>query len=181
MNNQKAKLYIGIISLLVIGLVALMYSGFGLREWFDATYPDFKKTNLPFINAVLNSLVFILLLSAFRAIKQKNIPAHRRMIYTAAFLSTLFLLNYVFYHMISDSTSYGGEGFMRIFYFMILLSHVVLAVVSFPFILYTAFLGHTMQVDAHRALAKRVWPVWVYVALTGVIVYIMISPYYPVG
>jgi len=178
MNNNKAKQIIGVLTIVVMGLVFLMYSGFGVRDWFDSNFPNFDKSILPFINALFNSLVFICLLSAFRAIKAKNILIHRRFIYMACFLSTLFLLNYVFYHMISVTTRYGGEGFIRGVYFFILATHVLLAALSFPFIVYTAFLGQTMQVDSHRKLAKYVFPVWLYVALTAVIVYFMISPYY---
>lgn len=177
--NQRAKQVIGLLTIVVMGLVFLMYSGFGVKEWFDSSFPGFDKSRLPFINAMLNSLVFICLLSAFRAIKKKNITVHRRFIYTACTLSTLFLLNYVFYHMISETTKYGGEGFLKLIYLFILLTHVVLAALSFPFIVYTAFLGQTMQVDAHRKLAKFVFPIWLYVAFTGVVVYLMISPYYP--
>ena len=177
--NQKAKKVIGLLTAVVMGLVFLMYSGFGVKEWFDASFPGFDKSRLPFLNALFNSLVFICLLSAFRAIKNKNIQVHRRFIYVACTLSTLFLLNYVFYHMISETTKYGGDGFMRGLYFIILVTHVFLAAVSFPFIVYTAFLGQTMQVESHRKLAKYVFPVWLYVASTGVIVYLMISPYYP--
>jgi putative membrane protein len=178
MSNSKAKQFIAVLTLVVMGLVFLMYSGFGVRTWFDSQFPVFDKSILPFINALFNSLVFICLLSAFRAIKSKNIAVHRRFIYIACILSSLFLLNYVFYHMISETTKYGGEGFMRGLYFVILSTHVILAAVSFPFIVYTAFLGQTMQVESHRKLAKYVFPVWLYVALTGVIVYLMISPYY---
>ena len=176
--NQKAKKIIGLLTAVVMGLVFLMYSGFGVKEWFDASFPGFDKSRLPFLNALLNSLVFICLLSAFRAIKNKNIQIHRRFIYLACILSTLFLLNYVFYHMISETTKFGGTGFVKLIYLIILLTHVVLAAVSFPFIVYTAFLGQTMQVESHRKLAKFVFPVWLYVAFTGVIVYLMISPYY---
>ena len=177
-QNRNAKLFIGILSIVVIGLVGLMYSGFGFREYFDASYPTFDKKELPFFNAVFNSLVFISLIYAYRAIRQKKVEAHRRMIYLAGFLSTLFLLNYVFYHMISESTKFGGEGLLKGIYLILLLTHVLLAIVSFPFILYTAFLGHTMQVENHRKMTRYVFPVWLYVAFSGVMVYIMISPYY---
>lgn len=177
-SNRSAKWIITVLSILVIGLVALMYSGFGLRETFDSHYPNFDKSILPLCNALLNSFVFISLLLAYRAIRKTNIKVHRRFIFSAAILSTLFLLNYVFYHMISDSTKYGGDGILRFIYFVILLTHVLLAIISFPFILYTAFLGHTMQVSSHRKLARFVFPVWLYVALTGVLVYLLISPYY---
>ncbi|MBL7789293.1 MAG: DUF420 domain-containing protein [Chitinophagales bacterium] len=176
--NQRAKQLIGLLTAVVMGLVFLMYSGFGVKEWFDASFPDFDKSRLPFLNALFNSLVFICLLSAFRAIKNKNIQVHRRFIYIACVLSTLFLLNYVFYHMISESTKYGGEGILKGIYLFILVTHVILAALSFPFIVYTAFLGQTMQVESHRKLAKFVFPVWLYVAFTGVVVYFMISPYY---
>lgn len=176
--NNRAKKIIGLLTAIVMGLVFLMYSGFGVKEWFDASFPDFDKSRLPFLNALFNSLVFICLLSAFRAIKNKNILVHRRFIYLACIFSTLFLLNYVFYHMISTHTVYGGDGILKWVYFFILATHVFLAAVSFPFIVYTAFLGQTMQVEAHRRLARYVFPVWLYVALTGVLVYMMISPYY---
>lgn len=176
--NQRAKQVIGLLTAVVMGLVFLMYSGFGVKEWFDASFPDFDKSRLPFLNALFNSLVFICLLSAFRAIKNKNIQVHRRFIYIACVLSTLFLLNYVFYHMISESTKYGGEGILKGIYLFILVTHIILAALSFPFIVYTAFLGQTMQVESHRKLAKYVFPVWLYVAFTGVVVYFMISPYY---
>lgn len=178
MSNNKAKLYIGFISILVIGLVTMMNLGFGIREWFDINYPKFDKHDLPFYNALINYCVFFTLLFALRAILAKNIKQHRRLIYVACILSTLFLINYVFYHLISTSTKYGGDGILRLVYFVILLTHVVLAALSFPFILYTAFLGHTMQKDLHRRLARIIMPIWLYVALTGVIVYLMISPYY---
>jgi putative membrane protein len=178
MSNKQAKIYIAGITTVVMGLVFLMYSGFGVKEWFDTSFPLFNKHLLPMYNAILNSMVFITLLFALRAIKSKNIEQHRRLIYLACSLSTLFLINYVFYHMISTSTKYGGAGTMRLVYFIILLTHIFLAATSFPFILYTAFLGQTLQKELHRRIAKIIFPIWLYVALTGVIVYLMISPYY---
>lgn len=178
MSNSKAKIVIAALSIVVLGLVGLMYSGFGVKDWFDSSFPHFDKSRLPFLNAVLNSLVFICLLNAFRAIKNKDIATHRKFIYTACILSSLFLVNYVFYHLISETTKYGGEGWLKAIYLVILLTHIVLAAVSFPFIVYTVFLGQAMQVENHRRLAKFVFPVWLYVAFTGVVVYLMISPYY---
>jgi putative membrane protein len=178
MTNSRAKIYIALISAAVIGLVTLMHYGFGVKAWFDASFPAFDKHILPMFNAIFNSLVFVSLIFALRAIKAKNIELHRKLIYFAFTFSTLFLLNYVFYHLISTSTKYGGTGAMRAIYFFILLTHVVLAALSFPFILYTAFLGQTMQKEIHRKIAKIIFPIWLYVALTGVIVYLMISPYY---
>lgn len=177
-QNKKAIFVIGLLTVVVLGLVTILYSGVNLRETFDANYPNFDKKMLPLWNAIFNFLVFGVLIMAYRAIRAKKIEQHRRWIYLACILSTLFLLNYVFYHSIADSTKYGGTGWLRGVYFILLLTHVVLAAVSFPFIVYTAFLGHTMQVDAHRKMTKWVFPIWLYVALSGVLVYLFISPYY---
>jgi len=179
-SNNKAKLYIGFISIVVVSLVVLMHEGIGLKEVFDSNFPNFNKYRLPFFSAFLNSMVCISLIYAFVSIKNKDIANHRKMMILACFFSTLFLLNYVFYHLISESTSYGGEGIMKSIYLFILLTHVVLAATSFPFILYTVFLGNSMQKESHRKLAKIVFPIWFYVAFSGVLVYILISPYYPV-
>lgn len=178
MSNKQFKFIVGIISVVVLGLVGLMYSGIGFQEIFDENFPDFDKSILPLFNAIINSCVFITLLIALNAIKAKQIEKHRKFIYIACGLSTLFLINYVFYHLISETTKYGGDGILKMIYLFILLTHILLAIISFPFILYTALLGQTMQVEKHRKLAKIVMPVWLYVALTGVLVYLLISPYY---
>lgn len=178
MSNKRAKIYIGILSVIVIGMVGIMYSGWGIRGWFDLNYPDFDKKRLPLLNAIINGSAFLVLVSAFWAIKSRKIELHRRLIYVAGTLSTLFLMNYIFYHIISDTTRFGGTGWLKWVYIGILLTHIFLATVSFPFILYTAFLGYTMQADLHRRMTKWVFPVWLYVSMSGVIVYIMISPYY---
>lgn len=178
MSDKQFKIIIGMISVVILSLIGLMYSGVGIQEMFDSRFPDFDKSILPMFNAIFNFGVFVSLIIALKAIKSKNIEKHRKFIYIAFTLSTLFLINYVLYHMISESTKFGGEGVIRNVYFFILLTHILLATVSFPFILYTALLGQTMQVEKHRKIAKIVMPVWLYVALTGVLVYLLIYPYY---
>lgn len=135
-------------------------------------------TFLPMMNAIFNSFTFIFLVCALVAIKKKNITIHRRFI-LAAFTSTaLFLVTYVTYHSLTESTPFGGEGLIRSIYFFILLTHIVLAVVIVPLALYSLATGLSMQEAKHRKIARWTMPLWLYVSLTGVIVYFMISPYY---
>ena len=117
---------------------------------------------------------------AFIAIRKKNITVHRAATTTALGLSVLFLLSYVAFHLTTESTKFGGEGAIRTVYFIVLLSHILLSAVIIPLVLFTWLRGFTMQVEKHRRIARITWPLWMYVTLTGVIVYLMISPYYPV-
>lgn len=178
MNEKLAKILVGIVTFLVIGLVTFMYVFKGFVNIFKDNFPTFDICSLPLYNAIFNSIVSISLVLAFYFIKNKNIKMHQYMIYNACFFSMLFLLNYVFYHLISENTKYGDEGVVKYIYLFILFTHIVLAALSFPFILWTLFLGLTNQIQKHRRIAKYVFPIWLYVAITGVVVYIMISPYY---
>lgn len=130
------------------------------------------------INAVINSIVAILLLAALNAVKRKNYVAHRNLMLSAMLLSVLFLVSYIAHHLLSGSTSFGGTGLIKYLYLFILITHIFLAAVILPFILFTAYRGLTAEFPAHRKLAKITWPIWFYVSVTGVIVYLMISPYY---
>lgn len=177
-NEFIAKIIIGFITIVVIGLVVWMYIHPGFQTEFDLKYPGFDKTILPAINASLNSLVSMFLLLALYFIKQKNVTAHKFSTLSATFLSVLFLLNYVFYHNISESTKYGGTGIIKGIYLFILLTHIVLAAGIFPFILLTLYRALSNQIEKHRKIAKRTWYVWFYVSVTGVVVYWMIKPYY---
>jgi hypothetical protein len=102
----------------------------------------------------------------------------KKVMMTSMILSFLFLVSYICHHLLSDSTSYGGNGISRLFYFGILISHIILAAVILPFILYTSYRAMVAEWPAHRKLARITWPIWFYVSVTGVIVYLMISPYY---
>ncbi len=133
---------------------------------------------LPPFHATLNALTAIVLIAALYFIKRKNIVMHRRMIYIAMTLSVLFLLSYVAYHFTNEEVRFGGEGTIRYVYFFLLISHIVLAALTLPFILFTFIKAYTNQFEAHRRMARWVFPLWLYVAITGPICYLMLMPYY---
>jgi putative membrane protein len=130
------------------------------------------------INAVINSLVSVLLLVGLFTAKAGNWAAHRKAMIAAIVLSVLFLISYVLHHLFTGETRFGGTGAIKVIYYLILATHILLAGLSLPFILLTAYRALSAHHPAHRALARRVWPVWFYVSVTGVVVYLMISPYY---
>ena len=130
------------------------------------------------INAVLNSLVSLLLLAGLFTAKAGRWTAHRAAMMGAMALSVLFLVSYIIHHLFAGDTSFGGTGAVKVLYYVILFTHIVLAGLSLPFILFTAYRALSAQYPEHRRLARRVWPVWFYVSVTGVVVYLMISPYY---
>ncbi len=140
--------------------------------------PGYDTSFLPPIYASINGLTAILLVAAVIAIKNGNRTLHERLMKSCIFLSLLFLVMYVIYHMTSDKTVYGGEGILRYFYLFILLTHIVLSVVIIPMVLFTYVRAIRGNFERHKALAKITFPIWLYVAVTGVIVYLMISPYY---
>lgn len=133
---------------------------------------------LPPIYATINGITAVLLVAAVVAIKNGNRTLHQKLMTFCVVLSLLFLVLYVAYHMTSESTSYGGEGFMRYVYFIILISHIILSIVVIPLVLKTYLKGYLGKFESHQKLAKITFPIWLYVAVTGVIVYFMISPYY---
>lgn len=134
---------------------------------------------LPPIYATINGLTAVILVMAVMQIKKGNRKTHQRLMQTAIVLSALFLVMYVAYHMTSESVSYGGEGLLRYLYFFILISHIALSIGIIPLVLITYVRALSEQFDKHRKLARITFPIWLYVAVTGVIVYLMISPYYP--
>lgn len=131
---------------------------------------------LPPFHATVNAITAVVLLVAFYFIKQKNVEAHRKAIYLAVALSVVFLLSYVAYHITTPPTSYGGE--LGYIYYPLLITHIVLAAVIFPFILFTFVRAYTNQFDKHKRMARWVWPVWLYVAITGPVCYLMLKPFY---
>jgi putative membrane protein len=171
-NNALAKklnVYAAIISAVVLLLVATMRQIPRLDLGVDFSF-------LPAIYSCMNLLAAVFLILALNAIRQKKIDLHRKMIFIALTMSSLFLLMYVLYHITTPEIKYCGEGAMRTVYFLLLITHVVLAAVSFPFILFTFVRGYTMQVERHKRMAKWVFWVWLYVAITGPIVYLMLRP-----
>lgn len=173
-NEQKYKTWITILSIAIPVAVAALF-GVNLRKLGVDVQP---LTFLPPIYASINGLTAILLIVAIMAIKKGNRARHELFIKMALICSSLFLVMYVAYHMTSDSTPFGGEGALKYLYYFILISHIVLSVVIIPFVLVTYTRALLGKFDAHKKIAKVAFPLWLYVAVTGVIVYLMISPYY---
>ncbi|PIC64304.1 hypothetical protein CSV79_07485 [Sporosarcina sp. P13] len=162
-----------IISIILIGAIGVL-SGLPGVEDFTA----FDITILPLLNAIFNSFTFIFLVSALVAILKKNVKVHQRFIYAAFCTTALFLVSYVMYHYLAESTSFGGSGFMAGFYYFILFSHIVLAAAIVPLALTSVARAWNMENARHRKIARWTMPIWLYVSFTGVLVYILISPYY---
>ena len=173
-TEKKYKRGITILSIVIPVAVAALF-GINLRELgFDVKPLSF----LPPIYATINGITAILLVSAVIAIKKGRKNLHEKLNTLAILCSVLFLVMYVAYHMTSDSTTFGGEGFIKYFYYFILITHIVLSIVVIPFVLVTLMRAKFRKFTEHKKIAKITFPLWLYVAVTGVIVYLMISPYY---
>jgi putative membrane protein len=133
---------------------------------------------LPPIHASLNALTAVVLVAAFAFIKRGKVDAHRKSMVTAIALSVLFLISYVLYHFTTPETSYGGEGIIRYFYYFLLITHILLAAIILPFILFTFIRAYTGHFQLHKKMARWVFPLWLYVAITGPICFLMLAPYY---
>lgn len=176
MAETKQRNYTPLIIGLSIAINVLVAILFFLPEYEGEI--TFDVTLLPRLNAIFNSFTFVFLLAALYFIKQKNIKLHKRFIFAAFTTTALFLLSYVTYHYLTESTSYGGEGPLKYIYFFILITHILLAIAIVPLALITVTRGLNMQVERHRKIARWTMPIWLYVSLTGVLVYLLISPYY---
>jgi putative membrane protein len=169
---EKEKLYkkaVIIISVAIPVVVALL---FGVKiEGYDFSF-------LPSVYASINALTAVLLLLARWYISKGNRQAHARLMKTSMLLSAAFLVMYVIYHMTSDSTPYGGEGFLRYAYYFILITHILLSLAVVPLVLFAFLYAITSKFELHKKVVRYAYPVWLYVAVTGVVVYVMISPYY---
>lgn len=169
-SNKKYKVWIWILSIVIPLTVAILFS---------VKIPGVERMAfLPPIYATINGLTAILLVVAVFQIKKGNRKIHERIMKLCIVLSALFLVMYVTYHMTSDSTSYGGLGVLRYVYFFILISHILLSIGVIPFVLITFVRALNGNFEKHKKIAKITFPIWLYVAITGVIVYLMISPYY---
>ncbi len=173
-TEKKYQKWIVVLSIVIPLAVAVLF-GIKLKDFgFDVE----PLTFLPPVYATINGLTAIVLVLAVLQIKKGNRKTHERLMKFAILLSVLFLVMYVAYHMTSDSTSYGGEGIVRYVYLFILITHIVLSIVIIPLVLITYVRALAERFDKHKKLAKITFPIWLYVAVTGVIVYLMISPYY---
>jgi len=173
-NDSKAKWLIGIFSVLVFSVVSIL-----------GRYNLAGKVNLPFdvhifakANALINATVAVLLLAGLYFVKQRNYELHKKIMILAMMLSVLFLVSYICHHLFTGETKFGGKGSIRYIYYFILGTHIILAAVILPFILFTAYRSMIGEFARHKKLARITWPIWFYVAVTGVVVYFMISPYY---
>jgi len=187
-NEKKAKWLIAVFSIIVFAAVSIL-----------GRYNLAGKVNLPFnvhifalTNAVINSLVAILLIAGLMTVKSKKYELHKKIMLFAMTLSILFLLSYICHHLFAGETIYGetdgikglsdaelnAAGTMRTVYLAILITHIPLAGLALPFILFAAYRALTGDYEKHKKLVRIIFPVWLYVAVTGVIVYLMISPYY---
>lgn len=167
-EKKYRKLIITLSIVIPVAVAAL----FGIKiKGFDFSF-------LPPIYATINGITACVLVLSLMAIKNKRITLHQRLNNLAVFLSSIFLLMYVLYHITSESTPYGGTGGIRYVYFFILITHIALSVIIIPLVLFTYVKGLSMKVAAHKKLARITYPLWLYVAVSGVVVYLMLSPYY---
>jgi len=168
-EKNKYGIWIKIISIVIPVVVAIL---FGVRV--DYELPIF----LPPIYSSLNALTAVLLVLALVSIKSKKIKLHQRLMQTCIALSLIFLVMYIAYHMTTDPTPFGGEGFTKSMYFFILISHILLSIALIPLVLISYVRAFQEEFPAHKKISKITFPIWLYVAVTGVVVYLMISPYY---
>lgn len=173
MNNKSLKRYNAIIVAVSIAIPIVVAALFSVR------IPNVAPLNmLPPIYATINGLTAVLLVLAVVQIKKGNRKAHERLMKINIFLSLLFLIMYIAYHITSDSTPFGGEGIVRYLYFFILVTHILLSIALIPLVLFTYKHASLRDFEAHKRLSKVTFPIWLYVAVTGVVVYLMIAPYY---
>jgi len=168
-KKNKYGIWIKIISVVIPLVVATLF-----RVKIDYDLPVF----LPPIYATINAITALLLVFALMAIKRKKIALHQRLMQSCIVLSLLFLVMYIAYHMTTDPTPFLGEGSVKILYFFILISHIILSVALIPLVLISYVRAFQKEFPEHKKISKITFPIWLYVAVTGVIVYIMISPYY---
>ncbi len=168
--EKKLNKFAWVITAAVLLLVVLM------RRVKIETSIDF--TFLPAVYSTLNVLTAVILIAGLYFIKNKQVEKHQQAMTASVLTSLLFLLGYVLYHFTTEETKFGGEGTIRYVYFFLLITHVILAAVIFPFILFTFIRAYTKQFDRHKKMARWVYWVWLYVAVTGPVLYFMIKPYY---
>lgn len=173
-DEKKYNKWIVVLAIIIPVVVAVL-SRVKLQDFGITVKP---LSFLPPIYAFINGLTAIVLITAVISIKRGNRKRHESLMKLAITLSVAFLVMYVAYHMTSDSTKFGGEGLIKYVYYFILLTHILLSIVIIPFVLITYVRAITNNFERHKKIAKFTFPLWLYVAVTGVIVYVMISPYY---
>ncbi|GAB3169911.1 DUF420 domain-containing protein [Telluribacter humicola] len=171
-KSPKYNKLINIVAVLIPVVVAVLL---GIRQKVDLG--EWTRV-LPHLNGVINTLTSVLLVAGWYFVRKGNVDAHRRSMTGAFVLGSLFLVSYVLYHLSNESTAFGGEGLIRPVYYFLLISHIVLSVVVVWFVLRAVYFAFSNQIAEHRKAVKWALPIWLYVSVTGVIVYLLISPYY---
>lgn len=185
-NDSKAKTLIWLVSVVVFAAVAF------LADFKFNIHVGFNVHLFALANAIINSIVVFLLIAGLIAVKQKKYLLHKRIMITAIVFSILFLVSYICHHLLASETKFGdinhdgvlseaekaAAGTRRYIYYIILMTHIPLAAIVLPVILFTAYRALTGEYDRHKKLVRITWPLWFYVAVTGVIVYLLIAPYY---
>lgn len=185
-NDRQASILIIIFSVIVFSAVVLL-SKIKLEVDLGFDVHLFAKAN-----AIINSIVTILLIAALISVKRRNYITHRNLMMTAMILSVLFLMSYICHHLFAGETRFGdvdhdglvsdvekaSAGSIRMVYYFLLITHIPLAAIILPFILFTAYRGFIGEWVRHKKIARITWPIWLYVAISGVVVYLLISPYY---
>lgn len=185
-DDRKARIFILTVSVIVFAAVVVLS-----KVKVNLELP-FNVHVFATANAVINSLVTVCLLAGLIAVKRKNYAGHKRIMMAAIVLSVLFLVSYIAHHLLAGETKFGDlnhnglleeterleAGSIRLVYYFLLLTHIPLAAIILPFILFTAYRALTGEYDKHRKLTRYTWPLWLYVACSGVIIYWMIAPYY---
>ena len=170
LKEKKFSRFITVVSIIVPVVVALL---------FNVKIPNVERLGfLPPVYASINGLTAILLIIAVWAIKKGKRKTHQKLMTICIGLSVVFLVLYMLYHMTAESTAFGGDGIIRYIYFFILISHIALSIVIIPLVLKTYARAYLGKFDSHKKLARITFPIWLYVAITGVVVYLMIAPYY---
>jgi len=185
-NDRKARIFIFSVSLIVFAAVVVLS-----RVKLTVNLP-FNVHVFAMVNAAINSLVTICLVAGLMAVKGQQYRRHKRIMLTAIILSVLFLLSYIAHHLFAGETKFGdvdhdgllndeeliNAGNTRYIYYFLLITHIPLAAIILPFILFTAYRSLIGEYSKHRKLARYTWPLWLYVAVSGVVIYLMISPFY---
>lgn len=177
MNNRFIARLITAVSIFVLLVVVILQSKV-LNIFPDKSAIPGWVFLLPKLNAIINGTCSVLLILSLYFIKKKDIATHKKLNITTFVLSSLFLVSYIIFHATGIKTTFGGTGPIRTIYYFILITHIILAAVVLPLVLFSFQKGLQMQVEKHKKLVRWSYPIWLYVTITGVVVYLMISPYY---
>lgn len=177
MNDKAIFRLVGVVSIIVLLAVILLQANVVNLFPNHDVLPKWVQF-LPTLNAIINGTCTILLLISYYFIRRKNIRMHKTLNITTFILSCLFMVSYLIFHSAGMETKFGGQGTIRYVYFFILITHIILAAIVLPLVLLSFYRGMMMQVEKHKKLVRWSFPIWLYVTISGVLVYLMISPYY---